>query len=171
MKTLFITMLAIMASIHLQASQVLWVGIDDNAKIHVNQSEYTMLEWANEIGQDMVNVGARITVGGDPMPAGYEDPSGYIPPGQSAPTIFFDDPVWGIAYEFGVGMVDNNDEWTGDYADWQPIRLDNTDKSAEIIFELGYWDDNYDFVSLAIEDDIKHDFLLLRFGAFPLPFI
>ena len=103
-------------------------------------------QWWTTLSCAPVDVGARILVDGVPMPSGYEDPSGYIPPGQSAPTIVFDDEIT----EFGVLLVDENEDPTGQYADWTPTRLDNTSLSAIVSFDIGYWDENADWVFVPI---------------------
>lgn len=156
MKTLkLLVVFVVMFAMSLPAAQILWVGVADNATVHVDGNNYTVARWANAIGQDMVNVGGRILVNGTPMLAGYEDPSGYIPAGQTAPSIVWDDDIT----DFMIAVVNQYDEPTGRYADWQPINLgdeDLADKSAQVVFQLGYWDDDGwgDFVPLVYASDV-----------------
>ena len=103
-------------------------------------------QWWTTLSCAPADVGARIRVDGVPMPSGYKDPSGYIPPGQSAPSIFFDDEIT----EFGVLMVDDNGDPTGLYTDWTPTRLDNTSLTAIVSFDIGYWDENKDWAFVPI---------------------
>lgn len=96
----------------------------------------------------MENMGGRILVDGVAMPAGYE-----YPEGQNPPAVDFDDDYT----EFGLGVVDDNDNWTGAYSDWSPIKLGEEDPATldvGVIFEIGYWDENDDwnFIPLASSD-------------------
>ena len=154
MKALITTILAL-AALGAGAARILWVGIDDQSLVHLSDQTLHIADWFSAVqtehGCDPVDIGGRIRIGDTVLLAGYSDPSGYIPPGQSAPTILFDPDIT----EFGLLVVDQYDEPTGAYADWQPIQLNATADSdpehLEIYFDIGYWDANsaWEFVPLA----------------------
>ena len=157
MKRLLMFLVVCLMAVQGMTEQVLWAGVYPDAKIHKGDEIYSWTGFADMIGQDIENIGFRIIINGVEMPLGSSYPSGYIPPGQSAPTIYFDYPGEGQAYEAGVGSVDNDDVWTGDYADWQPVRLDIVDELASVIFEIGYWNenDNWNFISVAYSEPVS----------------
>lgn len=159
-------MLLMVAASKAYSIQVLWVGVSENARVHVGSSQYGVSAWASSIGQDFGNLGARITVGGEPLQAGFADPNelenpSLIPAGQSGPSIIWEFEGESL-YEFYVAMVDEYGEPNGMYADWQPINLGDenaVEKSAKIFFELGYFADDGegDFVPMAYASDTIED--------------
>ena len=119
--------------------------------VHSNSVSVLVSTWVSMLDCEPFDIAARIRIGDDAQQAGYQDPSGYIPPGQTAPTIIFEEGVT----DFGVLVLDANDEWTGDYTDWQPIRLSSSDMSQPVYFDIGIYQETspgsgeYEFVPLA----------------------
>ena len=149
-KKLLILLLTCMA-MGVQAGYVLWVGVSENAVVHIGGNTYSIPQFASIVGQPMENMGGRILVDGIAMPAGYEDP-----PDQNPPAVNFDDDIT----ELGLGGVDNDGNWTGAYSDWQPIKLGEEDPATldvGVIFEIGYWDENDDwnFIPLGSSDSFS----------------
>ena len=128
-----------------QATYVLWVGVDKNAVIHAGENTYSIPQFASIVRQPMENMGGRILVGNEVMPPYYEWP-------PDSKKYVYDDLT---VDEYGVDSFNLDVENSDEYADWQAIHLANSDKLAEVIFELGYWeDDGYgDFVPLATATD------------------
>lgn len=146
MKKALTTILALLTILS-SATQIMWVGIDKNALVHINDNVLSINDWITTLQCAPEDVGACIRVGDTAMPAGYEDP-----PYQQPPSVVFDEDI----SEFCVIVTDIYGEPTGMYADWQPIRLDNTDKSATVYYDIGYWDENLDweFVTVATATDM-----------------
>lgn len=138
--------LLVLAAMNANSATVLWVGIDDSSTIDYVTHSLSISDWISSLPCLPEDAGARILVDGAAMPAGHEDPSGYIPPGQTAPSIVFDDDI----SEFSLVLTDTDANPIG-YADWQPIRLDNSDPGSHVRYEIGYWDEtrDWEFVPLA----------------------
>ena len=134
------------------ATRILWIGVDENSIVDLGVNRITITDWFKTLPCDPVDIGGTISVGGTPMPAGYEDP-----PHQQPPSVSFDDEL----VEFGLVVVDEYDEPTGQLADWQPIRLDVVDRNAVVRFDIGYWDADADwaFVSIASASAVLGDLL------------
>jgi len=149
MKKTIIAALISLCCAYSNATQILWVGIDENAKVHLSDQTVSIVDWIALLGNspsyvDPVDVGGRIRIGDTALLAGYEDP-----PDQNPPAVSFDDEIT----EFGLVLVDDNDEPTGMYADWQPIKLPEeiTKSHTPIYYDIGYCDANADweFVTIA----------------------
>ena len=141
-----LTILTALLTFAASAAQIMWVGINENALVHIDNQVLSLNDWLLTLQCAPEDVGARIRIGDAAMPAGFDDP-----PGQQPPHVVFDEEV----SEFGILVTDM---YTGDfvsYADWQPIRLDNTDKSAVVYYDIGYWDESLDweFVTVATATD------------------
>lgn len=143
MKKTIIGLVMILFTMTAAATQVLWVGVDEQALVHLPEQTVSIVDWMNLIGNAPLNVapvdiGGRIRIGNTALPAGYE-----YPEGQNPPAVSFDDDI----SEFGLVMVDDNDEPTGAYADWQPIKLPEgiTPSHTAIYYDIGYWDANADW--------------------------
>lgn len=131
------------------ATQIMWVGVDETALVHLSDQTVNIVDWIALLGNSPLNVapvdvGGRIRIGDTALPAGYE-----YPEGQNPPAVSFDDDIT----EFGLVVVDDNDEPTGAYANWQPIKLPEgiTKSPVTIYYDIGYWDANADweFVTVA----------------------
>ncbi len=153
----WLAFLTIALSVNCLGGQILWTGLDDTAVIDNGIARVNISDWINTLSCTPDNVAARISIDGMYMRVGYEDPSGYIPPGQSAPTIMFDSPEWGEQYDYGILVCDDNLEpyipyW---YADYNTIEIVGDNMNAPVVYELGYWDENlgWDFVPLAYAQD------------------
>lgn len=152
-KTIFVLMA--LFAMNAMADRILWVGIDPDAEVHIGNDIHKLGDWIDSYSG---MAGGQILLRSTALYAGFEDPSGYIPPGQVAPTV-----VWEIDFEgehlgpytdFELSVVDENYEpIPGMYADWQPILLQagaNTDPShMELYFNIGYYDDDYNFTAVA----------------------
>lgn len=140
----FLILLFMCLAMPVQASYVLWVGINENAVIHAGENTFSIPQFANIVGQPMDNMGGRILVGNEVMPPYYEWP-------PDSKNYDYDDLT---VDDYGVDSFYLDVENSDGYADWQAIYLANSDRSAEVIFELGYWDANDNFVPLATATDI-----------------
>lgn len=141
-----LTILTALLTFAASAAQIMWVGIDENALVHVDNQILSLNDWMLTFQCAPEDVGARIRIDDVAMPAGYEDP-----PYQQPPSVVFDDDY----SEFGVIVTSyDTGEFVG-YANWQPIRLDNTDLSAIVCYDIGYWDENQDweFITVATATD------------------
>ena len=147
MKKIVMGLVMALFAINAMADRILWVGIGDNPQVEVNGVMTPLATWIASLPCDPVDVGGRIRIGNTALPAGWEDQTQPIPSGQQNHPVVFDDDI----REFMVNVVDAYDNPTGSYADWQPIRLDNTDLNAMVFFELGYWDAaaDWEFVPMA----------------------
>lgn len=146
-----LTLFFMFLTMTVQATYVLWVGVNKNAVVHAGDNTFSIPQFASIVGQPMENVGGRILVDGVAMPAGYEHLPREIPP-----RVDFDDDI----SEFGLAVVDDYHVWTGSYADWQPIKLGDENPATldvGVIFEIGYWDENDDwnFIPLASSDSFS----------------
>lgn len=156
--TRLLALLAAFAAFSAFGTQILWVGIDDNAIVHLQDQTINIADWIATLANAP---GGRIRIGDTALYAGFEDPSGYIPPGQTAPSVVWETDFEGEHYgpytDFDLQVVDTNgDPMPGQYADWQPIKLPDDDSShIKIYFDIGYFDENnnYDFVSIATAVD------------------
>ena len=135
MKKWIIALVALTA-VNCFANRILWVGIGDNPQVEVNGVMTPLATWIASLPCDPADVGARIRVGDTAMPAGYQ---AFTDKGEEY--IEFDNDTT----EFEVALT------SGGWADYQQIRLDNTDLNAMVFFELGYWDEsaNWEFVPMA----------------------
>ena len=142
--TRLLALLAAFAAFSAYGTQIMWVGVDENAMVHLPNQTINIAYWITSLQCAPVDIGGRIRIGDTALPAGYE-----YPKDQNPPAVSFDDDIT----EFGLVVVDDNDEPTGAYADWQPIKLpeDITKSHIAIYYDIGYWDENnnWDFVSVA----------------------
>ena len=164
MKKIVMGLVMALFAMNAMADRILWVGIGDNPQVEVNGVMTPLATWIASLPGDP---GGRIRVNGIPMVTGFEDPNqvadpSLIPAGQTTPSI-----VWETDFEgehigpytdFELSVVDENfNPIPGMYVDWTPIRLDITDSTASVFFDLGYYDDNYDFVSMASTSAVLGD--------------
>lgn len=157
MKT-FLTILLSLFMYTASATQVLWAGIDANALVHLGNQTMSIANWITSLEY---SAGGRIRIGDTALYAGFEDPSGYIPPGQTAPSIVWEADFEGDHYgpytDFELEVVDQNgNPMPGQYADWQPIKLlSDSSSHVKIYFDIGYFDENadWDFVAVATAAD------------------
>lgn len=145
--TRLLALLAAFAAFSAYGGQILWTGIDKNALVHMPDRTLSIANWIASLQCAPADVGGRIRINDTPLPAGYEDP-----PNQNPPVVVFYDDI----SEFWLLVVDENDEPTGSYADWQPIKLPDEEPShIKIYYDIGYWDENnnWDFVAVATAVD------------------
>jgi len=141
LKTIISTAISFLPMVALPA-RILWAGMDGNAVVDIGGNRIHVADWFSTLPCSPVDIGGRIRIGDRAMPAGYEYPIGMQPPAVS-----FDDDIT----EFGLLVLDGNDEPTGQLADWQPIRLDIADQGSTVYFDIGYWDEDagWSFVPVA----------------------
>ena len=111
------------------AVQVLWAALDDDARIEVNGTHWSVLNYRDSNGR-FVNA-ARLVMNGNPMAL-------WIPESKYIPVAYWET-------EFPVVYLRDEDGWYG-MGEWssQFDMGENPDDSEVIVFELGYvdWDDD-----------------------------
>lgn len=143
-----LALLLLFAAVSARSSYIMWVGMDENATISDGVSTVNFLVYLSAKA-DAVNMGGRIRIGDEALPAGYEDP-----PDQNPPAVSFDDEI----VDFGLVVVDGDDQPTGAYGDWQPIKIPDDVSPyshVKVYYDIGYWDeaDDWNFVKVATAEE------------------
>ena len=155
MKKIVMGLVMALFAMNAPADRILWVGIDPDAEVHIGKDVSRLGDWIDSYNG---MAGGQILLSTTALYAGFEDPSGYIPPGQVAPSVVwetdFEGEHIGPYMDFELSVVDENyDPIPGMYADWQAIRLqagEDTDPShMALYFNIGYYDDDYNFTPVA----------------------
>lgn len=144
-----------------RGSYVMWVGMDENATVSDGASSVHFVTYLTAHA-DASRMAGRIRIGDEALIAGFEDPSGYVPPGQTAPSIVweadFEGEHLGPYSDFELSVVDEDyNPIPGMYTDYQPIKIpDSVDPKTshvKVYYDIGYFDDDYNFTNLATAEE------------------